>query len=847
MLALIAALFTLATRWEHDRLQFEFNQRVLTLAESMNREFDAYREALRAIERLFVSSDKVDRDEFSVFVSDVLARRRAIQALSWLPRVVGADRARFEASARAEGFESFKIAERNNAGALVAAASRPVYFPVFYIDPYSGNKAALGFDIGSNPTRLEALNRARDDGVQVATGRIRLVQETGRSFGFLIIEPIYRIDAATDSIEARRRNLVGYASGVFRIEDMIGGLITTLQAEDVDVWLYDRTASPDQQLFHAPTGEDGASADAVAHLTGTEPTASTTYDMAGRKWELRFVATPDYLSAHQSWTVWTVLVGAFLFASSLSGFLLSTTGRTARIEQVVAERTQEIQTQSHQLTSIIETMSQGLTVIGPDRRLVRWNDQYAQIMEMPEHLLKVGMTLDDLNHGAITSGVVSELEARKFITTFGSVHQFNAPHRVELTLASGRVVDLRRELTNDGTVFTTFTDITDQKNSETALEQRADELAQANTAFENVQNILEDHSSRLQSILDNISQGLTVFDKNLRLIAWNDRYEELLELPVDLIQHGVSLDTIVRRSVETGYFGPGEPDAVVANYFDADFSKPYRNDLLTPSGRILDHRREPMPDGGCVNTFTDITELKGAEEALSKRAGELARSNADLEQFAYVASHDLQEPLRMVASYCQLLQRRYAEQLDKRANDYIEFAVDGATRMKQLVDDLLAYSRAGQPESSRETISATGALESVLKNLDTMIAESQAQITYDELPPVHVRTGELTQIFQNLIGNAIKYRGEDLPTVHVSASTKNGQWEFSVADNGIGISQDYAGKVFQIFQRLHTKQEYPGTGIGLAICKKIIESNEGKIWFEPNSNGGSIFRFTLPI
>ena len=338
-----------------------------------------------------------------------------------------------------------------------------------------------------------------------------------------------------------------------------------------------------------------------------------------------------------------------------------------------------------------------------------------------------------------------------------------------------------------------------------------------------------------------------MFDQGQRLVAWNDRYVELLEWPANVVETGVANQTLIRGSAERGYMGPGDPDEITARYLrDVDVTSTYRGELRAPGGRVLDHRRETMPDGGYVNTFTDITELKRAEEALEKRAGELARSNADLEQFAYVASHDLQEPLRMVASYCQLLQRRYAEQLDDRANEYIDYAVDGAHRMKQLVDDLLAYSRAGQSEAQRDLIDANGVLENVLKNLEAIIKENDAEITHDELPHVRVRPGELAQIFQNLIGNAIKYRGKDQPCVHLSVAERPGYYEFSVADNGIGIAPEYAGKVFQIFQRLHTKQEYSGTGIGLAICKKIIESNEGRIWFEPNPGGGSIFHFTLP-
>ena len=446
MVALTAVLFFVVTRWERDRIQLAFNQRTLTLAESAHLEFEIDRDALRAIERLFASSDRVDRDEFGIFVANTVMRRKGIQALSWLPMVTSADRQRFEVAAREEGLENFEISERNDAGALVRATTRPVYFPVFYINPVAGNEAAIGFDIASNPTRRAALDQSRDTGAQTATGRIRLVQETGQSFGILIIQPIFRQDGANASIESRRRNLVGYASGVFRINDMLGELVETLRAENIDVWLYDRSAAADLQLLHGPTDASGKVAE--RSLVGLGPEAMVTYDMAGRKWELRFVATPEYRAIHQSWTVWAVLVGAFLFAGGFSGFLLAITGRTARIEQVVNERTLEIQSQSNQLTTIVNAISQGLTVIAPDRRLASWNDQYVELFGMPEDRLEVGMTLEELNRVAIEAGVVSETEAEKFMSTFGSVHQDNAPRRIEINLVDGRIIDLRREVTS---------------------------------------------------------------------------------------------------------------------------------------------------------------------------------------------------------------------------------------------------------------------------------------------------------------------------------------------------------------------------------------------------------------
>jgi PAS domain S-box-containing protein len=265
----------------------------------------------------------------------------------------------------------------------------------------------------------------------------------------------------------------------------------------------------------------------------------------------------------------------------------------------------------------------------------------------------------------------------------------------------------------------------------------------------------------------------------------------------------------------------------------------------------IEERASPIRDRegratGAVIIFRDISVRRDAESTLARKVEELSRSNEELGQFAYIASHDLQEPLRMVASYTQLLARRYKGKLDSNADEYITFAVDGANRMQRLIQDLLLYSRVGTKGNELLDTSSEGALLQALGSLRAAIRESGALVTHDPLPTVLADRSQLAQLFQNLVGNAIKYQNGEIPQVHISAARNGGKkWLFSVKDNGLGIEPQYFERIFGMFQRLHKRDEFAGTGIGLAICKKIVERHGGAISVESQSGQGSTFRFTL--
>lgn len=309
--------------------------------------------------------------------------------------------------------------------------------------------------------------------------------------------------------------------------------------------------------------------------------------------------------------------------------------------------------------------------------------------------------------------------------------------------------------------------------------------------------------------------------KRLRVLVPEDRLTELGEL-VDAVRRGervTGFETVRLRKD--------------GRSFDASLTV---SPLLDGDGKVI----------GGMAVSRDITERKQAQEALRKKHAELERSNAELEQFAYVASHDLQEPLRMVACYTELLAMRYQGRLDERADQYIRYAVDGSTRMQQLINDLLAYGRVGAGDRPQELVNLSEVVDDIVCDLDVAIRESDAQVTCAQLPSVQGRRSLLYQLLQSLVGNALKFRGEEPPRIHIAAERQGTEWVLSVTDNGIGVESVFAERIFRVFQRLHERGRYPGSGIGLAIAKKIVEWHGGRIWVEPGLGKGARFCFTLP-
>jgi PAS domain S-box-containing protein len=526
---------------------------------------------------------------------------------------------------------------------------------------------------------------------------------------------------------------------------------------------------------------------------------------------------------------WLITIAAFLLIG-LVGLALAFAWRQRTVEfyrsQLETERSQALLSQQY---SLLTRYASDAVILADDRlRIVQANERAVALYGYPEEEM-VLLTLDDL--------VAPDLDG--LTTTLGAALHGDSGDLIQVRQrrADGTVLDA--EMTTKLMVVegqTLYMTITRDATARIAAERALSESEELH-----------------RTLLDNLPAGVVVHGPDTAILFSNPMASELLGLTEDQLQGKTAMDPAWHFLREGGEMLPLEEYPV--NQVVSSGQSLSNLVVGVVRGGEVDHawllaNAYPVRDASgellqVVVAFTDITDRKRATEELAARTEDLARSNSDLEKFAYIASHDLQEPLRMVASYTQLLQRRYQGQLDADADEFIGYAVDGATRMQRLINELLVYSRVGSQGSAFVETELESVLADVVQVLTISIAESGAEVTHDPMPTVVCDPTQIGQVFQNLIANAIKFHGDAPPRIHVGVESSGDEWVFSVKDNGLGIEPEYFDRIFVIFQRLQSRADYPGTGMGLAICKRIVERHGGRTWVESGEGIGSTFYFTL--
>ena len=496
------------------------------------------------------------------------------------------------------------------------------------------------------------------------------------------------------------------------------------------------------------------------------------------------------------------------------------------------------------LMHALDVMADGFALYDADDRLILYNRKYVDYSPLVSDIIAPGVPKEEILRNSVARGalVLNGMDPEDYIAWRLHRHR-NPAEPLEVQLADGRWLLITEKRTQDGGVVGTRSDITEMKQREMEMLRISQQLHAKNLQFD--------------TALSNMVQGLCMFDKVQRLIVVNRRYLEIYGFAADVVKPGITLRALMEYSVSLGNYTAEEAERALAERND-----PARLRIRTvikqrlKDGRVIAVMSEPMPDGGTIATYQDITDLETTTEMMVEYTKKLERSNRELVDFAYVASHDLQEPLRKIEAFGDRLVKKYISVLPEEGQMFVGRMQSAANRMRQLINDLLSYSRVTTAAAPMQTVALNDVLSGVLSDLQIRIEETGATIEVGELPKIEADPMQMRQLFQNLIGNAIKFRKKDVdPVVRITAefivtqdlAVPGRAVTIKVADNGIGFEQQFKDQIFVIFQRLHSRNEYEGTGIGLATCRKIVERHQGLIDAIGIQGEGSTFLITLPL
>jgi signal transduction histidine kinase len=491
----------------------------------------------------------------------------------------------------------------------------------------------------------------------------------------------------------------------------------------------------------------------------------------------------------------------------------------------------------------LDVMADGFALFDADHRLVVYNKKFVELNPGLSDLIVPGTIDADLLSVGIKRGlyVLNGMSPEDYLTHRVHLHR-NPGAPYEIQLSDGRWMLINAKRTSDGGVVKTRSDITELKNREFELLRISRELHAKNMQFD--------------SALNNMVQGLCMLDSDQRLIVSNRRYLEIYGFSPDVVKPGILLGDILKYSVSLGNYTEEESKRLLSERMDpARLKSRVVTKQRLKDGRTIAVMNEPMSDGGSIATFQDITDIENHELQMLEYTKKLEASNRELEEFAYVASHDLQEPLRKIEAFGDRLASRYGENLPEEGRMFLDRMQHAAHRMRKLINDLLAYSRVTTKETRASRIDLNEVLAGVLADLQVRIDEVQAEIHGSGLPSVNADQTHMRQLMQNIIGNALKFRKAGrTPVITVNCHVDPGIDErgmpyekltLVIQDNGIGFDNRYKEQIFKIFQRLHGKLEYEGTGVGLATCRKIAERNRGSIDADGRPDEGATFTVVM--
>ncbi|NLO80685.1 MAG: PAS domain S-box protein [Xanthomonadaceae bacterium] len=837
VLALLISLLVTGWGWYQTREQvwheaeLLFQSRVNDLLTAIEQRMAAYEQVLRGGVAFLSASESVSRDDWRTYVSQLQLQKNypGMLGTGYTVYLRPHQVAELERQVRASGFPDFEVWPKGE---------RPVYTAILYLEPFDWrNRRAFGYDMYSQPTRRAAMIKARDEGQPAVTGKVVLVQETPEDSqsGFLMYLPVYQGGEVPPTVNERREKLIGFVYSPFRMNDLMAGIIGG-SLSDLLMRIYDGASLRRTALMYE-SAEQLPSSPAFEAVHGIE--------INGHPWTIYFASLPameEALLASSRPTF--VLVTGLLLSGLLFALLWTIAGTEARAAAIAKTMTEAFQQSEAKFAALVQAATDAIIITDSEGRIVSWNHGATEMFGYQEEAV-IGRSWDRI----LPPRLRQQYDRGRRIAISGHGPLLRRVLALSAVRENGEEFPVEVSLARWGVGDETFLSAIIRDVSEREKVQQALRLSEA----------------RFRAVFENAAIGVMLTDLDGRILEANPAlgkmlgYEpaELRDLEQNMLVHPE--DRIATHQLTQALKENQQPFVKQQKrYLRRDGSVVWGS--LTAS-LIRDDQGQPR---FLLRLIEDVTELRAAQEALSQayheleqrveartrelrlQTEELARSNAELEQFAYVASHDLQEPLRSISGFAQLLERRYKHLLGEEGQAFVGYIVSGTDRMRALITDLLSYSRAGMGEKPRVPVDMEAVLDQALDSLVGSIREKRVVIVRDPLPVVWGDPVGFEHLLQNLIGNALKFNRSLSPRVEISARDNGEEWLFVVRDNGIGIEPEFLPRLFTIFQCGRRRSDYAGTGIGLAICKKVVESHHGRIWAESTPGEGTTFYFTLP-
>lgn len=782
----------------------------------IRQKIDSNINVLRSLKAFYDASTFIDRQGFKTFVTPLIENHKDIQSLEWIPRVPNAKLGALKALATEQGLNDFSIQEKNMSGIIQKTQEiRDYYYPVFYIEPMAENTKHIGYNIGANSDRLETMMKSAEMGREIASAPVTVTDKETYDEAhkvILIFSPIYQ--KSTVKNQTGLDNISGFVVMVLKIDDVISNAITNAYQD-----LYTNNVYI----------KDITEADYITPVINT-PLESTTSDVikytdfinvAGRIWEVHINQDTDTVYSQQTSSTPVIIFWATLLLTLLVLItILQLINRRTGIQKIVKTQTKELKAAKDKIEEtlnfqdlVLETIPDFVFVKDNEFKIIQANQAFINLYPKNKHDKIIGYTtLEEYPKHEV--GKFLEQDKIAFETGFSEVEE-------RITFPDGKVRTVLTKKTRfkglDGKTYIlgTSRDISDFLETTENLKNMGqiieDSLNEVFIFDAKSYNFLQVNQGALKNIGYSLDALLMMTPIDIKPDYTLEDFEILIRPLIDGTEEKMTFETVHQRKDKSLY--------------DVEI-----------------HLQKSLFQGNeaYVAIIMDITARKKFEE-------ELMRSNIELERFAYVAAHDMQEPLRMVVNFAELLERFHLEELTGDAKEFLHHCIEGANQMKRLVDDLLEYSRTGEGEETLEPVDLNAAIDMALGNLQETITRKNALINISDMPVIKGSEIRMMRLFQNFIGNALKYQKPDTqPIIDIGVKDKKAEWIFWIKDNGIGIKKEYQKQIFEPFKRLHRRAVYPGTGIGLSICAKILDSMNGQIWIESEENKGTTFFFSIP-